>query len=509
MENAGYKTKRLDLALWAKQRSGIALALLVFLIGLANLSPLRPLAAWNEFQTAITAGMVPSLDEFGLLTIIQHGILFLPLGVVLKWHLLNRRRPYSMLLTCGLIFLFALVLELAQAAVSMRHARLTDLLVATAGGMMGGFLITTDESGRLAVHRILARSLLLGNVLLIGILASAQTGADIHDWDCSYPLLLANERTQDRPWQGEIRGLAIYPRALDSATVARLAQLPMSSSYIAVRRQAGARLLYLATDMKDDRIPQRIPGGSPLDLVALPEDRYRLDGDRLEIQGPMLIRSAVAARQICESISKSREFTLETEIASASSNFGTPSRIISNSFSPSLRNFTLGEQQGRLVFRVRTPQNGPNGSIMEMRTDDRVLNGGWQHIIAQYAEGEAKLFVDGKLITPAKRYYTRLPLNKDLSVSVGAVTGLVFFSMGMVTAFAATGRRWRAQWLQCYGACAIAPLIAYALLSFWHQHAADAGFLLALILGPGIGLACGKLLSKSLPRWVKGGMQRN
>ena len=40
-------------------------------------------------------------------------------------------------------------------------------------------------------------------------------------WDPSYRLELGDERTQERPWAGTFRLVAIYARALGTAEVAR------------------------------------------------------------------------------------------------------------------------------------------------------------------------------------------------------------------------------------------------------------------------------------------------
>jgi hypothetical protein len=45
-----------------------------------------------------------------------------------------------------------------------------------------------------------------------------RTGATTN-WDATYPLLVANERTNDRAWLGELHLVAVYDRALDAGEV--------------------------------------------------------------------------------------------------------------------------------------------------------------------------------------------------------------------------------------------------------------------------------------------------
>ena len=50
-------------------------------------------------------------------------------------------------------------------------------------------------------------------------LASHNQGADMSNWDTSFPMVLANEPTGDRPWLGTYHLVAVYSRALTSAEV--------------------------------------------------------------------------------------------------------------------------------------------------------------------------------------------------------------------------------------------------------------------------------------------------
>ena len=49
--------------------------------------------------------------------------------------------------------------------------------------------------------------------------AQKKVAGKLSNWDRSFPLVLANERTGDRPWLGEIHLVAIYQRALNSKQV--------------------------------------------------------------------------------------------------------------------------------------------------------------------------------------------------------------------------------------------------------------------------------------------------
>ncbi|MEW5956352.1 MAG: PKD domain-containing protein [Chloroflexota bacterium] len=87
----------------------------------------------------------------------------------------------------------------------------SDLTLSTPGGSLTALLshvvYSRDASG-------------LARFYLDGVeVASTTIGGDLSNWNSGYPLLLANERTGDRPWLGELHLAAIYDRALSPAEV--------------------------------------------------------------------------------------------------------------------------------------------------------------------------------------------------------------------------------------------------------------------------------------------------
>ncbi|MCH8018936.1 T9SS type A sorting domain-containing protein [candidate division KSB1 bacterium] len=77
--------------------------------------------------------------------------------------------------------------------------------------MKSGPILTTDES-HIVVTYTLGRDLKLfmnGNELI-----SEPRAGDLSNWNSSYPLIIGNEPTGDRPWLGEVYLVAIYNREL-------------------------------------------------------------------------------------------------------------------------------------------------------------------------------------------------------------------------------------------------------------------------------------------------------
>ena len=101
---------------------------------------------------------------------------------------------------------------------------------------------------------------------------SSRTGG-FSNWDPSYPLLLGNEGTGNRPWLGRLFLVALYDRALSSQEVGsnHTAGMPSASP-----RSRGDRVteglvaLYLFDEGKGQRIADRSGRTSPLDLEIPP-----------------------------------------------------------------------------------------------------------------------------------------------------------------------------------------------------------------------------------------------
>jgi hypothetical protein len=60
------------------------------------------------------------------------------------------------------------------------------------------------------------------------------------------------------------------------------------------------------------------------------------------------------------------ELSIEATLTPAHITQEGPARIVTFSTDPSIRNFTLGQQQSKLILRLRTPQTGPNGTPPEL-----------------------------------------------------------------------------------------------------------------------------------------------
>lgn len=112
--------------------------------------------------------------------------------------------------------------------------------------------------------------------------------------------------------------------------------------------------------------------------------------------------AAAADTSLFEACRSSGALTIEATLRPANITQEGPARIVSYSSDPSSRNFTLGQQQGKLLLRLRTPQTGPNGTNPEIELCPVQTNRA-HHVIVTYTNGCLCCYVDGaKLLESSK-----------------------------------------------------------------------------------------------------------
>jgi len=97
----------------------------------------------------------------------------------------------------------------------------------------------------------------------------------------------------------------------------------------------------------------------------------RRNAARLDHNSAMLLNggSCVATNagaRLLEACRASNALTIEATLTPANITQDGPARIVTFSSDPANRNFTLGQQQGKLILRLRTPPTGLNGTNPEL-----------------------------------------------------------------------------------------------------------------------------------------------
>ncbi|MBT4822595.1 MAG: PQQ-binding-like beta-propeller repeat protein [Lentisphaerae bacterium] len=110
--------------------------------------------------------------------------------------------------------------------------------------------------------------------------------------------------------------------------------------------------------------------------------------------GAFLVEGANAG--LLDQCRHSGELTVEAVLRTESLQQRGPARIVSFSVDPYHRNFTLGQQNDRLILRLRTPQTGDNGMKPET-TLCSIRKSAEHHVLVTYRNGELVCYLDGQL----------------------------------------------------------------------------------------------------------------
>lgn len=308
-------------------------------------------------------------------------LLFLPLGFgVAAWRRGSLAARAGGAAAAGLVLSAAI--EATQHWLPYRVPSLFDLAANTTGALLGGLLqkwLPGPRTGSAPWAWLLPgrRGSLLGWLALwiAATLATAglQSRCRIADWDDSYPLLIGNEATGDRPWEGRVQTLWMLDRALSTDEIAALG----------VRRDdAGSGAGAVVYD--------------PIDRAGATERRGLLPPLRpRRSDSHSWLESDGDVGQWTRAALESGELTVVVRAAAADLGQGGPARIVSISRDTSHRNLTLGQFRDALVVRLRTPTTGANGDEPELVARGVFEDSEPRTLAVTYDGRNLRVFVDG------------------------------------------------------------------------------------------------------------------
>ena len=180
------------------------------------------------------------------------------------------------------------------------------------------------------------------------------------NWDQSYPLVLGNESTGDRPWRGNIYSLKILSKTMSLEHVL---------SFYSTKK--------VPTRIKDSLLcSYELEGAAPLidttgqlpELTAKGKRGSVFYPSNLMAGSDYWLSSHGPSKFLIDEIRKTSEFSIITEIKTAGIKQEGPARIISSSIDQrGNRNFTLAQNTRELVVRLRTISSGGSERIFELR----------------------------------------------------------------------------------------------------------------------------------------------
>ncbi|MEH2271343.1 MAG: VanZ family protein [Nostoc sp.] len=332
---------------------------------------------------------------------VNNFLLFMPLGFGFT-RLLQKRRIKTkvqifivILVSAGL----SLTVEVLQVFLPSRMPTPSDILNNTIGGFIGliCFYLWNSQTFNNTVAQIenskVSRSIkqivvfCIGYIFLTFLISLLwQSTINLSNWDANYPLLIGNEETRDRPWQGYMSEIYIADRAISTNEIA---QGLADSSYfnnlgnsLLANYQLKGKCCYKEQTKQQ---PELLWQEQPSDIQ---------EGKGVFLSSSHWLQTATPVASLSQRISKTSEFTLSTTLATAKSEQFGPARIISISGDSLHRNFTLGQQGNNLDFRLRTPMTGENGADLTLNIPNIFTDTNPHHIIITYSRATIQVYVD-------------------------------------------------------------------------------------------------------------------
>ena len=151
------------------------------------------------------------------------------------------------------------------------------------------------------------------------------------------------------------------------------------------------------------------PDGAPRPEALKPRDRAKTaPGNDIMMRGGAFLASHTAGQRVLDACRRSDEISIELVFATETLEQSGPARIFSFSQDGHNRNFTIGQEGANIVLRLRTTENGSNGSNFSPVLCT-VSRGRPYHLLVTYRDSELNAYVGGN------RVYTSNQLSGDLS----------------------------------------------------------------------------------------------
>lgn len=296
-------------------------------------------------------------------------------------------------------FCLSLTVEILQVFLPGREPTFSDLLLNSVSGVLGllcfnrwraKVLSQSSASVTQITKRLSLKYLTVGLLgyltLAVVISLTLQTGTSLSNWDENFPLLLGNELTGDRPWQGYISEISIVNRAISQDEVASLFS---DKSFSATVEDSVLAYYQLIGKGKYQDQTEQLP-----DLAWQGEYRVAEETEGVLFSPSHWLTTTEPVTLITQKLRETSQFTLSTTIATANTTQMGLARIVSLSGSPYHRNFTLAQEGKDLILRLRTPLTGENGTNPQMMIPDVFVDTDFHHLIITYDGSVLQFYVD-------------------------------------------------------------------------------------------------------------------
>ena len=333
-------------------------------------------------------------------------LLFIPFGfgcTAFLTQVLNLKIVTVTKLVFAVSFILSFVIEILQLFIPTRNPTYVDLLMNTLGGVTGFlvFYIFRKYLSNIFLQiatiseKILSIPLLSVLIIIYIVLASAFNmkflGAietwNLSNWDLDYSLVLGNEVTEDRPWNGNISQLCIANRKISELEIDRILKDEncdgIENNLIAAYQFTPTNKNYFA-----DR-----QGNSP-NLVGKKQQLNYQNQDSIQLGKLNWLQTEKPVTLLNQKIRDTSQFTLFIKYATLSLSQNGPARIISISQDPYNRNLTLGQWNNNLSIRIRNLITKKNGTRPEFSVANFFGDTQYHKLIITYSIKNLSVYID-------------------------------------------------------------------------------------------------------------------
>ncbi|MGF1589723.1 MAG: VanZ family protein [Pleurocapsa sp.] len=353
---------------------------------------------------------------------LQNILLFMPFGISLAL-IFDRpqRKIFIIIVFAGLSgAVVSTVVEVTQLFLPIRVSNLTDIIHNSLGSTLGSILylwrrdinqlvsgIITGDRRKLSLKSLLIAIFSYCSIVILGV-GVLLTNVNLSNWNEDFPLVIGNEATGDRPWNGYINNLYIGDRSLSKFEVEKafeqadtfLPQLPSLvtsfnfdnlQNYYSDNSRHATKLLWHSPSLS--QINQQ---DIPSDLAKDQESTNNLGQKKsgVLINSKQWLKTAQPATLLIKRLQKTDEFALFMTISTNDVNQVGPARIITLSDGIYTQNLVVAQEKTGLNFRLRTPITGSNATQPELIIPKVFDTNNLHQILITFANNQLNFYID-------------------------------------------------------------------------------------------------------------------
>jgi len=434
---------------------------------------------------------------------VQNVLLFIPFGFSLSCWLSSRKLSFLLktFLVAALSLSLSFTVESLQIFLPSRESTPADIVYNTSGGVIGALcfyswknrvvshIINLVEKNKNRFSLPIVISVFLCYLATSIVLAlPLQSANNLSNWNSNYPLMLGNERTGDRPWEGYISEAAFADRAFSSAEIERVfasrdwwqnINAPLLGNY----------------QLENQNYSDRTGNLPSLSWQGQPAAKIVLDEQGVLLSDRQWLQTDTPVNLLNQRLQETSQFTIVTTFATAKLQQKGPARIISISDTIGRRNFTLGQQDNELNLRLRTPMNGVNAQYLNTSIYNAFTDTESHKIVVTYANSGFHVYIDNLQNRHDVNLLEVLPKEDRI-----LYYGLIFVPLGVLLAIVVTLAKKRlVRHALFYAGILLPAIIVQVILATSSSSFQLANILLSILIAASTTLA----LKLQLPFWLR------